>query len=129
MIKGDLDSLRSDVNTFYASKGVSIKHDSDQDSTDLMKCISEVEKIERLSDKSVSLRALQRDRHAQPDPLQYSLLLMGGLSGRVDQTVHTMTILHKLRKTRPHTFVISSESLAWTLDQVRSMSGLLKSRC
>ena len=98
LIKGDLDSLRSDVNSFYASKGVSIKHDSDQNSTDLMKCIKEVEIIEEKSNE------------------HFALLFMGGLSGRVDQTVHTMSMLHKLRKTRPHSFVLSAESLAWTLD-------------
>jgi len=50
---------------------------------------------------------------------------MGGLSGRVDQTVHVMSLLHKLRKTRPRSFILSSESLAWVLDEVslRSFSG------
>lgn len=43
---------------------------------------------------------------------------MGGLSGRVDQTVHVMSLLHKLRKTRPRSFILSSESLAWVLDEV-----------
>ncbi|ORX41277.1 Thiamin pyrophosphokinase [Kockovaella imperatae] len=98
MVKGDLDSLRPEVESFYASKGVTIKHDSDQYSTDLMKCMEEVENIERASGR------------------RYSLVFIGGLSGRVDQTVHTMHILHKLRKTRPLTFVLSCESLAWTLD-------------
>ena len=60
MIKGDLDSLRSDVSSFYASKGVSIKHDSDQYSTDLMKCISEVENIEKASGRKVGRSSLQR---------------------------------------------------------------------
>ena len=54
MIKGDLDSLRSDVNSFYASQGVSIKHDSDEYSTDLMKCIAEVENMEKATDRKVS---------------------------------------------------------------------------
>jgi thiamine pyrophosphokinase len=50
--------------------------------------------------------------------IQYDLLLIGGLSGRVDQTVHVMSLLHKLRKTRPRSFILSSESLAWVLDEV-----------
>ena len=53
---------------------------------------------------------------------------MGGLSGRVDQTVHVMSLLHKLRKSRPRSFILSSESLAWVLDGVsqfcRSSDGL-----
>lgn len=48
--------------------------------------------------------------------LQFPLLLIGGLSGRVDQTVHTMTVLHKLRKSRHYAYVLSGESLAWVLD-------------
>ncbi|CAD6589569.1 MAG: hypothetical protein TREMPRED_005436 [Tremellales sp. Tagirdzhanova-0007] len=99
MIKGDLDSLRSDVQTYYSSKGVSVKYDGDQNSTDLMKCIAELEAEENASGK------------------KYSLLLFGGLSGRIDQTVHTMSLLHKLRKTRPDSFVLSGESLAWVLDK------------
>jgi thiamine pyrophosphokinase len=55
---------------------------------------------------------------SRPDVVQYSLLLFGGLSGRIDQTVHTMSLLHKLRKTRPHSYVLSGESLAWVLDEV-----------
>jgi len=59
---------------------------------------------------------------------QYDLLLMGGLSGRVDQTVHVMSLLHKLRKSRPRSFILSSESLAWVVDEAsqvfRSCDGL-----
>ncbi|EIW73187.1 hypothetical protein TREMEDRAFT_25042 [Tremella mesenterica DSM 1558] len=99
MIKGDLDSIRTDVHTYYAQKGVSIKHDGSEYATDLMKCISEIEALEEASGK------------------KYHLILMGGLSGRIDQSVHTMFLLHKMRKTRPETFVISGESLAWTLDE------------
>ncbi|WVQ84572.1 thiamine pyrophosphokinase [Cryptococcus sp. DSM 104549] len=87
MIKGDLDSLRSDVREHYESRGVPIKHDPDEYSTDLMKCIEEV-------------------------PKDYALVLLGGLSGRVDQTVHTMSLLHKLER---DIFVLDGESMAWVL--------------
>lgn len=65
LIKGDLDSLRSDVREYYASKvqisgsrkltikGVAIKHDGSEYSTDLQKCIEEVETLE--SDKGVTV--------------------------------------------------------------------------
>ncbi|GFZ44706.1 hypothetical protein JCM24511_02430, partial [Saitozyma sp. JCM 24511] len=98
-IKGDLDSLRPEVRTYYASKGVSVKEDSDQNSTDLMKCMDEVEALEDISGKTLPL------------------ILLGGLSGRIDQTVHSMALLHKLRSTRPEVFVLSGESLAWVLDK------------
>lgn len=53
MIKGDLDSLRSDVRAYYASKGVAIKRDPSEYATDLMKCMEEVEAIEKASGKQV----------------------------------------------------------------------------
>jgi hypothetical protein len=37
------------------SQGVSVKEDSDQNSTDLMKCMDEVEALEDISGKTVSL--------------------------------------------------------------------------
>ena len=92
------------MHSYYAKQGVSIKHDGDEYATDLMKCIEEVEAAE----KSLGER--------------YSIVLLGGLSGRVDQTVHTMSLLQKMRKTRPETYVLSGESLAWTLDEVRAIS-------
>lgn len=98
MIKGDLDSIRPEVRAYYVSKGVAIKRDPSEYSTDLMKCIDEVESIETSSGK------------------KFSLLLLGGLSGRLDQTVHTMSILFKMRSRRRDTFVMSEESLAWVLD-------------
>lgn len=48
--------------------------------------------------------------------LQIPLLLIGGLSGRIDQTIHTISLLHKLRETRLASYVLSGESLAWVLD-------------
>lgn len=50
------------------------------------------------------------------------LLLIGGLSGRIDQTVHTMSLLHKLRTKRSHSYVLSGESLAWVLSEVGKRS-------
>jgi thiamine pyrophosphokinase len=49
---------------------------------------------------------------------QIPILLMGGLSGRVDQTVHTMSLLHKLRARRSEVYVLNGESVAWVLDEV-----------
>ncbi|KAK8853328.1 thiamine pyrophosphokinase [Kwoniella newhampshirensis] len=97
MIKGDLDSLRPDVREYYESRGVPVKHDSDEYSTDLMKCIVEV-------------------------PEDVALVLLGGLSGRVDQTVHTMSLLHKLER---DIFVLSEESMAWLLRKVHWDTSLL----
>lgn len=98
-IRGDLDSLRPDVRSWYESKEVVVEHDKDQNSTDLMKCLDWVAAIEK----------------EQRMPLD--VVILGGLSGRLDHTVHTMSLLHKLRTTRPRIFVVSGESVGWVLDK------------
>ena len=49
---------------------------------------------------------------------QYDVILLGGLSGRLDQTIHTMSALHKLRKTRKKVFAVTDDNIAWILDEV-----------
>ncbi|EIM90925.1 thiamine pyrophosphokinase Thi80 [Stereum hirsutum FP-91666 SS1] len=100
LIKGDLDSLRDDVKDYYTSKGVPIITDEDQYSTDLMKCISSLEEIEK--------------RSTAPDDV---VVLLGGLSGRLDQTIHTLSYLHKLRKTGRRVFAVTDENVGWVLDE------------
>ncbi|TFK27212.1 thiamine pyrophosphokinase Thi80 [Coprinopsis marcescibilis] len=97
LIKGDLDSLRLDVREFYTKNGVPVVKDEDQDSTDLMKCVQEVDK------RGLSGRQSEH------------VVLLGGLSGRLDQTIHTLSYLHKLRKT--HTvFAVTDDNVGWVLD-------------
>ncbi|KAH9902785.1 thiamine pyrophosphokinase [Cubamyces lactineus] len=100
LIKGDLDSLRDDVRTYYSSRGVRIVYDHDQDSTDLMKCIA----------------ALVEDERAERHVEQNTIVILGGLTGRLDQTVHTLSLVHKLRRSRKRTFVITDDNVAWLLD-------------
>ncbi|RDX57588.1 thiamine pyrophosphokinase [Lentinus brumalis] len=100
LIKGDLDSLRNDVGTYYSSHGVRIVHDEDQYSTDLMKCIAALVEDEKT------------ERHVE----QHTIVILGGLSGRLDQTVHTLSLLHKLRRSRKRVFVITDDNVAWLLD-------------
>ncbi|KZT43762.1 Thiamin pyrophosphokinase [Sistotremastrum suecicum HHB10207 ss-3] len=115
-IKGDLDSIRSDVRTEYANLGVSCIEDRDQYSTDLMKCVSEIE-----------------TREASDHVKVYDIVLLGGLSGRLDQTVHTLSYLHKLRKTRPRTFVVTDDNVGWVLDSgehiIRIDNSVMASNC
>ncbi|WRT64836.1 thiamine pyrophosphokinase [Kwoniella shivajii] len=89
LIKGDFDSIRPEVLEYYKKEHEDTKviHDKDEYSTDLMKCIDEVDE-------------------------SYALVLLGGLSGRVDQTVHTMSLLHK---TKREIYVLDGESFAWQL--------------
>ena len=57
---------------------------------------------------------------------QYQLVIYGGLSGRLDQTAHTLHTLYKLRKERQWTWVVSEESLTCVLEAVglNSLSSL-----
>lgn len=48
----------------------------------------------------------------------YSIVLLGGLTGRLDQTIHTLAYLHKLRRERAEVFVITDENISWVLDEV-----------
>jgi thiamine pyrophosphokinase len=51
-------------------------------------------------------------------PQQYDVILLGGLSGRLDQTVHTLSYLHKLRKIRRRIYAVSDDNIGWVLDEV-----------
>jgi len=93
-----LDSIRPDIKSFYASKDVTIIKDPDLYATDLMKCISAL----RDHEKSLGTK--------------FDLVILGGLSGRLDQTIHTLSQLHKLRHERPRTFVVTEDNVAWVLD-------------
>jgi thiamine pyrophosphokinase len=49
---------------------------------------------------------------------QYEVLVLGGLSGRLDQTVHLLHYFHKSRRTRPRMFVVTDDCVGWVLDEV-----------
>ncbi|OJT15210.1 Thiamin pyrophosphokinase 1 [Trametes pubescens] len=117
LIKGDLDSIRDDVRAYYASQGVRIVRDEDQDSTDLMKCIGALVEDEK-TERHVEVPKCQYHRsHSTAHATQQNtIVLLGGLSGRLDQTVHTLSLVHKLRKSRRRTFVITDDNVAWLLD-------------
>ncbi|KAG1746756.1 thiamine pyrophosphokinase [Suillus paluster] len=99
MVKGDLDSLREDVKLYYMSQNVPVIYDSDQDSTDLMKCVQALEEKERLTGK------------------EFEIVILGGLSGRLDHTVHMLSYLHKLRKTRKRVYTVTDDNVGWVLDE------------
>ncbi|KAE9410601.1 thiamine pyrophosphokinase Thi80 [Gymnopus androsaceus JB14] len=99
LIKGDLDSLRADVHEYYAAKGVPVVKDQDQYSTDLMKCVSAV-----------------TEKEENEGAEQYEIVILGGLAGRLDQTIHTLSYLHKLRKVRDRVYAVTDDNLGWVLD-------------
>ncbi|KAG5647410.1 hypothetical protein DXG03_000481 [Asterophora parasitica] len=99
LVKGDFDSIRDDVRAYYAQQGSTIIQDKDENSTDLMKCLFELEKRERAEGTE-----------------QYDLIILGGLAGRLDQTIHTLSYLHKLRKSRERVFAVTDDNVGWVLD-------------
>lgn len=89
-----------------------------------MKCAS------ALSDKErVEGQVVRRTKTYQPkrslttvSSQQHDIILLGGLSGRLDHTIHTLSYLHKLRKTRRRIFAVSDDNIGWVLDEVRNIT-------
>ncbi|KAH9806844.1 thiamine pyrophosphokinase [Melampsora americana] len=79
-IKGDLDSILKEVYDHYFEKGVKICLDHDQDSTDLVKCLNLIDELEGKGDQDEGV----------------SILIHGGIGGRLDQTFHTLSTILKL---------------------------------
>lgn len=75
-------------------------HDLSQDSTDLGKC------LEALVEHEASVG------------VEHQLIIVGGLSGRLDQTVHTMHALTVLGATRKCTWAVGKDSAACVLMEV-----------
>ncbi|KAJ1022804.1 hypothetical protein NDA18_005137 [Ustilago nuda] len=120
-ILGDLDSIRPETQSFFESKGVGVHVRPSQYATDLQKTIQEI----------------QEQEDAAADGVENTVIIFGGLAGRLDQSVHTLHVLwqlapgtkdlggmvdpdasnergDRLRK-RPRTFAIGDGSVAWLL--------------
>ena len=52
---------------------------------------------------------------------QYEIIILGGLTGRLDQTIHTLSYLHKLRKDRNRVFAVTDDNVGWVLDSVSTV--------
>ncbi|PWN38709.1 hypothetical protein IE81DRAFT_327215 [Ceraceosorus guamensis] len=137
-ILGDLDSLHAHVRDYFSSLGVAVHHRPSQYATDLQKCIQHIEDVEALSRSNASVPGTTSEGEMQ-------LVIFGGLSGRLDQTLHTIHTLWLLApgvsngrgvedpdaaesddperrrggrlKKRKRTFVVSENSVAWVLPQ------------
>ncbi|XP_028775915.1 thiamine pyrophosphokinase 1-like [Neltuma alba] len=83
-IKGDMDSIRSEVLDFYKVLGTKIMDEShDQDTTDLHKCVAHIRGCTSDMDKS-SLR----------------ILVTGALGGRFDHEIGNINVLCRFSDTR-----------------------------
>ena len=98
VIRGDLDSIRSDVRTFYKAHGVSLERDASQHTHDFEKC----------------LQYLNDDAGQCSEVDQLSVLSFGAFGGRLDQTMANLNMLYKFRRFGNH-ILISQHSLAFLL--------------
>lgn len=79
VIVGDLDSINDEVRQYYAQLGTEIKDlSSDQNTTDLQKCLTELE-----------------DRFSTQELADITIVVAGGLGGRLDHTMSALSTLHK----------------------------------
>ncbi|PLB42679.1 thiamine diphosphokinase, partial [Aspergillus candidus] len=95
LIIGDLDSIKPHVRSHYEKHGVSIVHDADQYSTDFTKALKylrshEGDFLPSQSSSSPSSAAEKAEAAAaaaaaEEEKPSLSILIMGGLGGRVDQ--------------------------------------------
>ncbi|CAL1398655.1 unnamed protein product [Linum trigynum] len=97
VIKGDMDSIRSEVLSFYSELGTDVVDESDdQDTTDLHKCIAYINGVMPNVDKS-----------------SFCILVTGALGGRFDHEAGNLNVLHRFSTTR--ITLLSDECLIYLL--------------
>ncbi|KAL4905189.1 hypothetical protein BDW74DRAFT_153195 [Aspergillus multicolor] len=107
-IIGDLDSIRPEIRTHYTKLGVNIVQDSDQYSTDFTKSLRYIRKHEK------DLLPAESQGHL-------SILILGGLGGRVDQAFSQIHHLYMMNQNQAETkgdgklYLISEESITFIL--------------
>ncbi|KAI9819355.1 MAG: hypothetical protein M1832_004060 [Thelocarpon impressellum] len=89
-IVGDLDSLVAETRYHYEGRGVAVFEDSDQESTDLTKCINH---ITRRTDEILSGRRAKETSPASTTPSRLDLFIIGSMAGRLDQAFSTLNSL------------------------------------
>ncbi|KAJ0977723.1 hypothetical protein J5N97_013197 [Dioscorea zingiberensis] len=97
VIKGDMDSIRSEVQDFYSNLGTKVVDEShDQDTTDLHKCINFILDCAPDLDKS-----------------NLCILVAGALGGRFDHEIGNINVLYRFSETR--IILLSDDCLIYLL--------------
>ncbi|KAF7721935.1 cAMP-dependent protein kinase subunit [Apophysomyces ossiformis] len=99
-IRGDLDSLRPEVRSYYAAKGVKITRIEDQDSHDFMKCVS-----------------LLKEKEAELGKT-FDVIALPALGGRFDQTIASINMLYMMKnEVERRVILLSQENITILLDK------------
>ncbi|KAK4758642.1 hypothetical protein SAY87_019943 [Trapa incisa] len=102
VIKGDMDSIRSEVMDFYIKLGTKVVDEShDQDTTDLHKCVSFI-----------------RDFTSDLDKSRLCILVVGALGGRFDHEIGNINVLCRFKNMR--IILISDDCLIHLLPEGKS---------
>ncbi|KAK1937867.1 Thiamine pyrophosphokinase 1 [Phytophthora citrophthora] len=102
-IKGDLDSIRPDVRTFFTAKGTTVLQDLDQYSNDLDKC----------------LQLIYQEQQQQSND-KFSVMIFGAMGGRFDQEMQSINALFRWKDKFQQLMLLSDETTARLLEpQVR----------
>nr|CCA24794.1 thiamin pyrophosphokinase putative [Albugo laibachii Nc14] len=94
-IKGDLDSLRPDVQSYYEQQGTEIIQDLDQDSNDLDKCLN-----------------LLYEKQQTKSAKRYAVFIFGGMGGRFDQEMQNINCLFRYHSKFQEMCLISEATTA-----------------
>ncbi|XP_010269525.1 PREDICTED: thiamine pyrophosphokinase 1 isoform X2 [Nelumbo nucifera] len=84
VIKGDMDSIRTEVVNFYLGMGTKVQNEShDQDTTDLHKCVSYI-----------------RDSTPELQKSSLCILVAGAMGGRFDHEIGNINVLYRFSELR-----------------------------
>ena len=115
------------LRTILANQGVTVEQDPDEYSTDLGKNVARLTAIETGSIPPPH-NPKSPTQTKRPTGQQFQIVLIGGLSGRLDQTIHTlhaMTLLAEKEK-RDRVWAIGTVGNAPTIIGVRVRSNNLE---
>jgi len=117
-IVGDLDSLESDVETFYRNQGVAVVRDPDQYTTDFTKCLKWLR---------------ENPSNPQAPSARLDVVAIGGLGGRVDQAFSQIHHLYMATKKREllvgEVYLLSEQSLSFVLEEGLNRIRLSRETC